>query len=36
MIDKLFMWGIRLVVFSIFVKAALWNLVFVLALLDGK
>ena len=36
MIDKLFMWGLRLVIFSIFAKAALWVLVFILALLDGK
>ena len=36
MIDKLFMWGLRLVIFSIFAKVALWVLVFILALLDGK
>ena len=36
MIDKLFMWSLRLVVFSIFAKAALWVLVFILAMLDGK
>ena len=36
MIDKLFMWSLRLVIFSIFAKAALWVLVFILALLDGK
>ena len=28
--------GIRLVVFCLFAKAALWVLVFILALLDGK
>ena len=36
MSDKLFVWGLRLMAFSIFAKVALWVLVFILVLLDGE